>query len=245
MRSLLADIRYALRLLAKNPGFTFICIFTLALGIGANTAIFSVVNAVLLKPLSYPAPDRLFSLKGSHSLPDVLDVAREAKSVQALGTFADWNLDLVQGAEPERVDAAIVGGDLFPALGVTPIMGRYFTAEDDTARKPVVLVSNGFWQRHLGARSDVIGSSLHLSGTSYTVIGVMPPAFKLPAGKSEVGFPSEPDTRKPLTHEVLTSPIPSADCAMDSRRSRRAPKSPPSPGNSASFIPKRHERSTL
>jgi putative ABC transport system permease protein len=189
VRTLSADLRYAIRLLTKSPGFTLISILTLALGIGANTAIFSVVNAVLLKPLPYPNPDSLISLRGSHSLPDVLDVARESRTLEQLGTFADFDFDMTQGSEPERVEGAIVGGDLLPALGVLPVLGRYFNAEDEAAKRQVVVISHNFWARKLGGRPDVIGKSLQLSGVAYTVLGVMPDGFKLPRGKSQVWVP--------------------------------------------------------
>ena len=133
MRNLLSDIRYAFRILVKSPGFTATAIVTLALGIGVNTAIFSVVNAVLLRPLPYAEPERLFTFRGNQSLPDVLDVGRESKSVERIGTFGDFNLDMLRGGEPERVEGAVVGGDLFPAFAVQPAMGRYFTQEDSAA----------------------------------------------------------------------------------------------------------------
>lgn len=201
MRTLFSDVRYALRLLLKNPAFTAISVLTLALGIGANTAIFSVVNAVLFKPLPYAEPDRLVSLRGSHSLPDVLDVSRESRALEHIGTFADFDLDLARGNEPERVEGAIVGGDLFPALSVEPALGRYFNAAEDSARSQVVVISYAFWQRKLGGRADVLGSTLPLSGVPYSVIGVMPDGFKLPRGRSQVwipfstGYPEAVDAR--------------------------------------------------
>ena len=189
MRNLLSDIRYAFRLLFKSPGFTTTAVITLALGIGVNTAIFSVVNAVLLRPLPYAEPDRLLAFERNQSLPDVLDVARESKTLQYIGTFGDFNLDMLEAGEPARVNAAVVGGDLFPAFAVQPEMGGYFTNEDSVAKRTVVVVSHRFWQRALNGRSDVVGSSLTLSGVPYTVIGVMPQSFKLPRGKSEAWVP--------------------------------------------------------
>jgi putative ABC transport system permease protein len=189
VRNLLSDIRYAFRILLKSPGFTATAIVTLALGIGVNTAIFSVVNAVLLRPLPYAEPERLFTFRGNQSLPDVLDVGRESKLVERIGTFGDFNLDLLRGGEPERVEGAVVGGDLFPAFGVQPALGRYFTQEDSAASRPVVVVSHNFWQRSLDGRGDVVGSSVTLSGVPYTVIGVMPQGFKFPRGKSQVWVP--------------------------------------------------------
>jgi hypothetical protein len=140
------DLHYAARYLRRNPGFTAAAVLTLALAIGANTAIFSVVNAVLLKPLPYPNPERLLAFRGSQSFPDMSDMAERAKSLAAVGCYATWWFDLIGEGEPLRVDGALVGGDLFDALAVAPMLGRTFSEKDDQAPAPVVVVSHEFWQ---------------------------------------------------------------------------------------------------
>jgi putative ABC transport system permease protein len=202
MTNLIKDIRYAARLLRKNPGFAAIAIITLALGIGANTAIFSVVNAVLLKPLPYGSPDRLVSIARGQSRPDIKDVGEQSQTLEKVGTFAQWSMDLVGGEQPLKIDAAIFGLDLFPTLGVQPLMGRYLTAADDQlGAPPNVVISHRFWQQHLGGRADVIGQPLRLSGQTYSVVGVMPAGFSLPRGTSElwisysIAYPDAVDAR--------------------------------------------------
>ena len=190
MTNLLKDIRYAARLLRKNPGFAAIAIITLALGIGANTAIFSVVNAVLLKPLPYAAPERLLGFVGNQSLPDIRDIGEQSQNLEKVGVFADWPLDLLGGEQPEKIDAAIIGADLFPALGVSPAVGRYLTAADDRPGGPLVaVISHAFWQKYLGGRRDVLGQPLQLSGNTYSIVGVMPQGFAMPRGKSTLWTP--------------------------------------------------------
>jgi putative ABC transport system permease protein len=183
------DVRYGLRTLGKNPAFTTVAIVTLALGIGANTAIFSLVYATLLKPLVYRDADRIVTFRGNHSLPDALDINRMSRTLQHVGVSANWPFDYTEGATPEQVDGAIIGGDLFKALSVSPALGRYFTQEDDNARRPVAVVSNGFWHRVLGGDPKVLGRKLTLSDTVYTVIGVMPPNFRFPSEPAEVWVP--------------------------------------------------------
>ncbi|HYV20420.1 MAG TPA: ABC transporter permease [Verrucomicrobiae bacterium] len=178
--SLLRDLRYGARILFRHPGFSAAAILTLALGVGANTALFSVVNAVLLKPLPYPDDDRLVTLAGTHSVPDVADLATLSKSFTAMGTLARWDADLVGEGEPERIFAELAGEDTFKALAVPAAIGRTFDARDDQARAPVVILSDGFWRSHLAADPAVIGRKLTLSGKVYDVIGVMPPGFRTP-----------------------------------------------------------------
>ena len=189
LEALLQDLRYGARMLRKNPGFTAVAVLTLALGIGANTAIFSMVNAALIKPLPYRDPASLVNFAGSHSLPDVADLAVMCRSFEQVGAFSNWGLDLVGRGAPERVDAALVGGNLFAALGVDPYLGTTFSEEDDRAHKPVVVVSYGFWQRTLNPDRNAVGRALTFSGQRYTVAGVMPLGFKLPNGMADVWVP--------------------------------------------------------
>ncbi len=182
------DIRFGLRQLARNPGFTVIAALTLALGIGANTAIFTAVHAVLIRRLPYSDPDRLIALRSSHSLPDLIDLSRFSRTVE-VGGWSSWYLDLITDGPPQQIDAAIVGGNVFPILGVTPRLGSTFNEADDVAGKAVVVTSYEFWQKHLGGDSSVIGKPLRLSGASYMVIGVMPRGFHLPNSAAQLWVP--------------------------------------------------------
>jgi len=190
MDTLLQDLRYALRILSKNPAFTLIAVLTLALGIGANTALFSVVNAVLLRPMPYPHPEQLYALKGGQSWPDLYDIQQQAHSLDKVGAYGPWQFDLVGSGEPKLVDAALVSLDLFAALGVNAESGRIFGTTDDLiGGARVVVVSDHFWKENLSGRADVVGSAVTLSANNYTVIGVMPPSFRLPTGTAEVFVP--------------------------------------------------------
>jgi predicted permease len=172
----MSDLRYALRTLLKNPGFTCVAVLTLGIGIGANTAIFSIVNAVLLRPLPYRDADRLVITR--HSLPE----ARELEAVRALDGSAVWasNLFNVQRREEtEQVRAALVSPAFFRLLGVAPVAGRTFASNEDL--QPLVVLSHRAWERWFGGESRALGSTLVLSGTPHTVVGVMPPAFQFPS----------------------------------------------------------------
>jgi len=190
MHALRQDVRYGVRVLRKNPAFTLVAALTLSLGIGANTAIFSVVNGVLLRPLPYTNPYELISIDRSQSAPDLEDFQRQGHAIAQLGGYADWSFDLLGKAEPEQVKGALVSVNLFPALGVKPLLGRTLGADDDRlGGAPMVLVSHRFWTQRMGADPEVIGKSLNLTGKSYTVIGVMPAGFILPRGEPELFVP--------------------------------------------------------
>ena len=188
--SLRQDLTYSLRRLVKDRGFTLIAVATLGLGIGVNTAVFSVVNGVLLNPLPYPEPDRLVAVysrtadtpKGSSSYPNFLDWARQNRSFSDLAAFRPDDLNLVGLGPPERVRAEMVSASFFRLLGVQPILGRTFSdADDHTGATPVVLISEGFWQRKFGSAPQALGQTLTLSGTSYVIIGVIPATFQFDA----------------------------------------------------------------
>jgi putative ABC transport system permease protein len=191
MNTLLQDIRYALRVLYKAPGFTAVAVLTLALGIGANAAIFSVVDAVLLRPLPFKNPSRLVMLweglpeigypKIGASAPDLVLYEREQKSFESLGAFQNKDVDISGGAgEPERITVARVSASLFPTLGVSPLMGRTFTREEDETRAKVVLLSYGLWQRRYAGDRGIVGRTVDLDREPYTVLGVMPRNFVFP-----------------------------------------------------------------
>jgi putative ABC transport system permease protein len=190
MGTLAQDLRYGLRLLRKNPGFTTVAVLTLALGIGANTAIFSVVNAVLLRSLPYPEASRLITIDGGQSRPDLADLQAASHKLASLGGFAQWHFDLIGTGEPEQVKADLVSLDFFPTLGIDAALGRTFSSNDDQfGGEPVVVVSHRFWQQRLGGDPHAIGRTLNLTAKNYTIIGVMPATFKLPRGQAEMWVP--------------------------------------------------------
>jgi putative ABC transport system permease protein len=190
VETLVQDLRYAARVLAKNPGFTLIAVLTLGLGIGANTALFSVVNAVLLQSMPYPHREQLIAFRGGQSWPDLSDIQQQAHTFDKIGAFAVWQFDLVGKGEPRLTDAALVSLDLFSALGVNAASGRTFSTADDLINGPrLVVVSDHFWKETLSGRTDAVGSAVTLSGNSYTVIGIMPAGFRLPTGTAEVYVP--------------------------------------------------------
>src|SRR5712692_3272440 len=184
------DLRYAFRMLLRSPGFTAIAVLALALGIGANTAIFSVVNAVLLRPLPYREPDRLVQLwctepaKGISRMgfapPDFREVRDQNQVFEQMAAFYFRNYTLMGTAQPERLRGVIVSPNLFRLLGVMPALGRDFLPEEETFGKHrVVVLSHGLWQRRFASDRAVLNRSLTLDGEIYTVAGVMPPQFQL------------------------------------------------------------------
>jgi len=181
MESLFQDLRYGLRLLLKKPSFTFVAVITLALGIGANTAIFSVVNGVLIKPLPYPEPERLVTIRGNQSVLDLDDIKAQSQTIESFGGAVVQALDYTGEAEPIQVQAALCNADLFDVVGARPLLGRVISAtEDARGGERVVVLSHAFWQRHFGGEANVLGKSMPLSGNSYTVIGVLPADFHMP-----------------------------------------------------------------
>jgi predicted permease len=195
MGTLIQDIRYALRMLAKNPGFAAVAILTLALGIGANTAIFSVVNAVLLSPLPYEKPNELVALyekqpdfeHASISYPNFLDWRQMNHSFTAIAAFREDVFTLTGAGEPERLKAEMVSAEFFSVLGVQPAAGRHFrTEEDQVGAPPVVEISGGFWKRKFGSSPDAVGKTLMLNDTPYTIVGVIPASFQYHDGNFQI-----------------------------------------------------------
>src|SRR6476660_5150479 len=180
------DLRFAFRQLRKSPGFTLIAIITLALGIGANTAIFSIINAVLLRPLPYPEADRIVYFEGQNpsqgikdsniSLPDFQDWTAQSSAFSHTAFYWTGNGALsIQGGEPERVPRAGVKSDFFDLLGVQPVLGRSFVPSDDQpGSATVAILSEGLWKRRFGGDLDMIGRSITVNTVPITVIGVMP-----------------------------------------------------------------------
>jgi predicted permease len=182
------DLRYGIRMLIKNPSFTAIAVLTLALGIGANITIFSVVNAVLLRPLPYPDADRLVFLwseapaqnirERASTYGNVADWREQNRSFEDLAAFDPTVVTLTGAAEPEQVMSVRASANYFPLFGVAPMLGRTFTAEEEQQRVRVVVLSHGLWQRRFGASPDILGQTLEIDGMSSQVIGVMPEHFR-------------------------------------------------------------------
>lgn len=201
MESLWQDLRYSVRVLRQNPLFTAVAVVALALGIGANTAIFSVVNATLIRPLPFKDPGRLVMLWGNvmrahlerrgTSLPDFLDWRAQSRSFEGMAVWWDQVLTVFGSDEPERVNGEYVSAGYFDLLGVRPVLGRSFRAGEDVqpGAAPVAVLGYGFWARHFGADPAVIGGSIKLNQRTYTIVGVMPVAFKGLSDAAEVWMP--------------------------------------------------------
>ena len=175
------DIRYAVRTLIKNPGFLAVAVVTLALGIGANTAIFSVVNAVLLRPLPYPEPDRLITFRGNQSFLDLEDLRAQTQTLDSTSGITQLALDFTGGAEPVQALGGLVTPDFFKVLGAQPALGRVIEpGENRFGGERLVVLGHKFWQQQLHSDPGVVGRQIPLSGLSYTVIGVMPSGFRPP-----------------------------------------------------------------
>jgi predicted permease len=196
MTGLWQDIRYALRSLAKAPGFTAVTLFTLALGIGANSAIFSVVDGVLIRPLPYPDPDRLVVVRetygggevGSVSGPNFLDWKARTHQFESLAAWRGVAVTLLGAGEPEEMRAAMVSADYLRTLGVAPMLGRGMLPGEDQGQGTVVVIGETLWRTRFGADSGILGRTLDLSGTPYAIIGVAPASLAYP-GRTQLWLP--------------------------------------------------------
>jgi predicted permease len=181
MNGLWQDLRYALRMMARNPGFTAIAVLTLALGIGANSVIFCILNALLLRSLPVPEPERVVRISASGSYLDYVDFRDQARSFEGLA--ADYEIPVVanlsSGHPPDRVFGVLVTGNFFSLLGVKPVLGRGFAPDEDqvSSPKPVVILSYGLWRRRFNGDPEIVGKAVRLNGGSYSVIGVAPQEF--------------------------------------------------------------------
>ncbi|HKY27857.1 MAG TPA: ABC transporter permease, partial [Pyrinomonadaceae bacterium] len=203
MHTLWQDLRYGVRMLLKQPAFTCVAVITLALGIGANTAIFSVVNAVLLRPLPFPQSDDLVMVTMANprlgedriplSVADFLDWRSQNQAFEDLAAFTDNWFSLTGDAEPERLRGAWVTAGFFSTLKAQPLLGRTFVAgEDAPGGAPLVILSQRLWQRRFGSNPQVIGQAITLNGRSRTIVGVMPTGFSFPPD-DETSLPGEVD----------------------------------------------------
>jgi len=191
MTGLLQDLRYAVRQFLKTPGLTVVVVITIALGVGANTALFSVVNGVLLNPLPYPQPEQLVTLHeskpnfetGSVSYPNFVDWRKDNRTFSAIAIARGYSFSLTGAGDALQVSGEFVSSDFFSILGVKPLLGRTFApGEDEIGAGPVALISEGLWQRKFGSAPDIVGKGITLDGKSYTIVGVIPSSFHFPMG---------------------------------------------------------------
>ena len=200
MRSLWQDLRYGLRALRKRPGFTLLSILTLAIGIGVNTAIFSIVNAALLRPLPYAEPDRLVRIWETRtakdlsemdaSYPNYVDWIKQSSVFEELAGYDGISVTLLGRGVPVRISGVRVTPNFFSVLGVSPVLGRNYQSEDaHLSAAPVALISYEFWQRYFGGDIAALGQAVNLSSQLYTVIGVLPPNFEFALDRSQVWVP--------------------------------------------------------
>jgi predicted permease len=188
METLFQDLRYGMRTALKSPAFTAVAVITLALGIGANTAVFSIVNGVLLNPLPFPQADQLVALgenkanfeNGSISYPNFRDWQKDNRSISSMAVSRVFSFNLIGAGEPEQVDGDLVSSDFFSILGVKPVAGRLFVAgEDEVGAAPVALIGEDLWRRKFSSSPDIVGRSITLGPKGYTVVGVIPARFHL------------------------------------------------------------------
>jgi putative ABC transport system permease protein len=207
MQTLWQDLRYGARMLLKQPGFTLIAVLTLALGIGANTAIFSVVSAILLRPLPYEQPEQLVKLYAANvrrgvgdlpfSFPDYADWRTHNQSFAEMAAYFEGPFNLAGGDQPERLKGATISASLFPLLGVKPMLGRNFLDEEDRPDvSRVVIISHSLWQRRFGSDPNLIGKTVMIDGRNAPVVGIMPPGF---------GFPERTEVWVPLAESATTA----------------------------------------
>ena len=192
VEQILQDIRYACRTLRKSPGFSLVAIITLALGIGANTAMFSVINAVLLRPLPFPHPERLVAVtetdlrrapsirSTSVSWPNFFDWRSRAHGVESLSAYRDADFTLTSGTRSLHIDGAVVSSEFFSTLGVQPVLGRGFQLEEERAGADVAVISDQLWRSQFDADPAVVGRAMRLNGRRFSIVGVMPPRFRFP-----------------------------------------------------------------
>jgi predicted permease len=197
MNGLLHDLRYAIRQLRKSPGFTAVVVVTLALGIGANTAVFSVIDAVMLRPLPYYQPERLISADsfysrasgyGALSYPDFLDWRSQNHTLSHLVSCHDTGYTLTGLDRPIHIAGQVVSSDMLPALGVSPELGRGFLSEEEKAGTQVVLISHALWATQFASDKNILGRQLKFNGKLFTVVGVMPPSFRFPLDQLQTDF---------------------------------------------------------
>ena len=214
LESILSDLKYAMRQMRRAPGFSAVVVLILALGIGANTTVFSIVDAVMLRPLPFAHPQKLVEVKASEeqqfesddvSYPDFFDWRSQARSFEHMLAFHDVSETLTGGERPLRLDGQVVSWEMVSTLGVSPELGRGFSPEDEKRGSRVLLISHAFWKTQFAGDRSVPGRSIRLGGVLYTVIGVMPAAFRFPIAQPNNSFwttlavDADPTDIRPLT----------------------------------------------
>src|SRR5689334_20182018 len=201
MNTLLQEIRFGLRVLRKNPGFTAVAVLTLALGIGANSAIFSLVSGILFRPLPYAQPHELVSIRASY--PRGAFVAmREQVGTMSVATYAEGHeFNLTGTGVPVRLTATLVSAEFFSVLGVNPELGRAFHPGEDAAGKDnFVVLSHALWQDRFAGDSSIVGRVIQIEGEGREVLGVMPPDFRFPSSKTQIWLPLHNDASNTLAY---------------------------------------------
>jgi putative ABC transport system permease protein len=197
MQTLFQDLRYGFRMLWNSPGFALVSLLTLALGIGANTAMFSVVNGILLRPLPYSAPDQLVKLWPGQPLASVSKAEyvelRKMRTLNGLAAFSTFTFTLTGKDEPEELKGGLVSASCFSVLGVKAMLGRSFLPNEDQPGSQVVLLSSGLWQRRFGGDRNIVGQSVTIDGDLHTIVGVMPPGLSFPAENMQLWVPMSID----------------------------------------------------
>jgi hypothetical protein len=208
MGLLFQDLRYGFRALMKAPGFTFMAVLVVTLGIGANTAIFSVVNAVLLQQLPFRDPQQLVSLSMKQidradmpfSIADFQDYQNQSHSLDQMAAYTFWSATVTGQGEPERLQEVRVSANYFQLMGTQAFLGRTLLPEDDNLTSPqVVVLGYGLWQRRFGGDKTLVGKTLRLNGDVYTIVGILPPSFFFPVRAAEIAVPLKPLSDPRLT----------------------------------------------
>ena len=222
---MLSDFKYALRMLAKSPAFTAIAALTLALGIGANSAIFSVVDAVLLRPLPFPKPHELVAVWGSvshtggeketDSFPNYVDLRDQSQTLQSLTAYTRAGTVFTGTEEARELAGLAVTSDIFRVLGVQPVLGRAYTREEDNVDARVVVFTDRAWKSLFNRDPNIIGRQVNFSGRLWTVIGIMPPGFQFPVEGERIGIPNAASSPCSRTGETTRQPFPSPCWAFE------------------------------
>jgi len=201
LETLLQDLRFAFRMLRKSPGFTSVAMLTLALGIGANTAIFSLVNGILLVPLPYPNPEQLVSITGTYPKGGVVAMREQIRTMDVAAYYEGHEFNLTGQGEPLRLTGTVVSAEFFSVLGARPELGRTFVpGEDIPVQDHYVVLSHALWQQRFASDPAIIGRPIQLEGTSRQVVGVMPPDFRFPSSKTKIWVPLHNDPRDTILY---------------------------------------------
>lgn len=201
METLWQDVRYGLRMLVKNPGFTVVAVLTLALGIGANTAIFSLVDGILLRPLPFSKPSELVSVTGTFPKGGFVAMREQVKSLDVASYFEGHEFNLTGQGEPVRLAGTLVSAEFFLVLGARPELGRpFYPGEDKAGQNNYVILSHALWQQRFAADPSIIGRSIELEGISRQIVGVMPASFRFPSAKAQVWIPLNNDPRDTIAY---------------------------------------------